>query len=66
MEKQIVGFRQDEEGHWIAELECNHNQHVRHEPPWQNRPWTMTLEGRTAVLGRSLACKKCDQPLTHD
>ena len=33
MERQVTGFHQDEEGHWVAELECGHNQHVRHDPP---------------------------------
>jgi Protein of unknown function (DUF3565) len=63
MDRKIVGFHQDEEGYWVAELECEHNQHVRHDPPWQNRPWTMTLDGRSDVLGQMLACKKCDEPI---
>jgi hypothetical protein len=25
MERQVTGFHQDEEGHWVAELECAHN-----------------------------------------
>jgi hypothetical protein len=33
MERLIVGFHQDEEKHWVAQLECGHNQHVRHQPP---------------------------------
>jgi hypothetical protein len=27
-ERQVTGFHRDEEGHWVAELECEHNQHV--------------------------------------
>ncbi|MFL5157535.1 MAG: DUF3565 domain-containing protein, partial [Microvirga sp.] len=42
MKKRIVGFHLDEEQHWVAELECGHNQHVRHNPPWTIRPWVMT------------------------
>jgi len=34
MNKRIVGFHLDEEQHWVAELECGHNQHVHHNPPW--------------------------------
>ncbi len=60
MEKRITGFHQDEESHWVAELECGHCQHVRHDPPWTSRPWVTTPEGRAAVLGRVLNCKKCD------
>ena len=38
---------------WVAELECGHNQHVRHNPPWTNRPWVVTPEGRARVLGQT-------------
>ena len=62
VERKIVGFHQDEEGHWVADLECGHTQHVRHDPPWINRPWTTTAEGRAATLGKCLVCKKCDPP----
>jgi hypothetical protein len=57
--RRIVGFHIDEEGHWVAELECGHGQHVRHDPPWQNRPWVITPEGRARFLGTELRCRKC-------
>lgn len=57
--RAIVGYHRDEEGHWVAELACGHGQHVRHDPPWQNRPWTQTPEGRRARLGEQLYCRKC-------
>jgi hypothetical protein len=60
MERRIVGFHQDDEQHWVAELDCGHNQHVRHDPPWSNRPWVITADGRSKVLGRLLSCVKCD------
>ncbi|HZW11584.1 MAG TPA: DUF3565 domain-containing protein [Noviherbaspirillum sp.] len=66
MEKRIVGFHRDEERHWVAELECGHNQHVRHNPPWTNRPWVVTQEGRDKALGRVLKCKKCDEGAPRD
>jgi hypothetical protein len=66
MDRRITGFHTDEEGHWVAELDCGHNQHVRHDPPWQNRPWVVTPEGRDAALGRMLACRKCDQGAPPD
>jgi hypothetical protein len=56
----MTGFHLDDENHWVAELECGHNQHVRHQPPWINRPWTQTETGRAKMLGRALECKKCD------
>lgn len=61
MKRKIVSFHQDEEQHWVARLECGHNQHVRHNPPWTNRPWVVTPEGRAAALGAELNCKKCDE-----
>jgi hypothetical protein len=63
MEKRIVGYHQDEEEHWVAELECGHHQHLRHQPPWTNRPWVITPEGRAAYVGRLLDCRKCDDEI---
>ncbi|TFW09937.1 DUF3565 domain-containing protein [Oxalobacteraceae bacterium OM1] len=60
MEQPIVGFHQDEERHWVAELACGHFQHVRHDPPMVFRPWVLTEDGRAAKLGVRLNCKKCD------
>ncbi len=60
MQQRIVGFHQDEEGHWVADLECGHTQHTRHDPPWQNRPWVTTPEGRSSRLGTLLNCPLCD------
>jgi hypothetical protein len=59
--RRITGFRQDEEGHWVAELECGHGQHVRHDPPWQLRPWVITEEGRARFLGTTLGCVLCEE-----
>ena len=65
MDQPIVGFHLDDEGHWVAELACGHYQHVRHDPPWINRPWTHTSRaGRRA--GHNLACRKCDQGAPRD
>ena len=60
MQRRIVGFHQDEAHHWVAELECGHNQHTRHDPPWTLREWVTTAEGRRAHLGTPIECKKCD------
>ena len=59
VERRIVGFHLDDQNHWVAQLECGHNQHVRHDPPWTNRPWVVTPEGRAQVLGQTLPCLKC-------
>lgn len=61
MKQPITGFHQDDEGHWVAELACGHNQHVRHDPPWQVRPWVLTDEGRRTRLGERLNCVVCDE-----
>ena len=66
MDRRIVGFHPDAEGHWVAELECGHAQHVRHDPPWMSRPWVLTREGRDSRLGVVLNCVKCDQGLPLD
>jgi len=66
VDRRIVGFHEDEEHQWVAELECGHNQHVRHNPPWLNRPWVVTPEGRMSALGNVLNCKKCDSGAPKD
>jgi uncharacterized protein DUF3565 len=59
--RRIVRYYQDEQRDWVAELECGHTQHVRHDPPWQSRPWVMTEEGRHSRLGSILECRRCDE-----
>jgi hypothetical protein len=66
MQRRITGFHQDEEHHWVAELECGHNRHVRHDPPWTTRGWVTTEEGRRGHLGMRLECRKCDRGAPRD
>lgn len=61
MLQPITGYHLDEENHWVAELACGHNQHVRHQPPFINRPWVTTVEGRNSMLGHELNCVRCDR-----
>ena len=61
MNQSITGFHKDFENHWVAELECGHGQHVRHDPPWTEREWTQTEEGRAQFLGKELNCVRCDE-----
>lgn len=58
--RRIVGFHQDAEGHWVADLECGHTQHVRHEPPLMSRPWVTTAAGREQFRGVALNCLRCE------
>ncbi|MDQ3518212.1 MAG: DUF3565 domain-containing protein [Gemmatimonadota bacterium] len=58
--RRITGFHTDAEMHWVADLECGHTQHVRHDPPWQERPWVLTLRGRQKFTGSSLLCVLCE------
>jgi tellurite resistance-related uncharacterized protein len=61
MQRTIVRFHQDKDGDWVAELSCLHNQHVRHQPPFQERPWVMDESRRTARVGAELECPLCDR-----
>jgi hypothetical protein len=65
-EQRITGFRQDSEHQWIAELECGHAQHVRHDPPWQVYPWIQFDEGRSAHIGTTLYCRRCAREYPSD
>jgi len=62
----ITGFRQDEDGHWIAELSCGHTQHLRHQPPWQSRPWVLDAQARQEKIGQSFRCGWCAQGADSD
>lgn len=64
--RRIVGFHTDEEHHWVADLECGHSQHVRHEPPLMTRPWVLTPEGRATFLGTTLQCARCGGDYSSD
>lgn len=66
MKQSIVGYHKDEEDHWVAELDCGHFQHVRHDPPWTERNWTTTTEGRQSKIGFQLNCVKCDEHAPPD
>ena len=57
--RRIVGYHLDELGDWVAELDCGHGQHVRHDPPWQVRTWVTTEQGRQEHLGTILLCVRC-------
>lgn len=66
MQRKITGYHLDEYDDWVAELECHHGQHVRHNPPFVNRPWVITAEGRESKIGEMLNCKKCDEDTPID
>ena len=57
--RRIVRFDRDDAGEWVAELECGHRQHVRHDPPWQLRPWVLDATARAARIGTELECGRC-------
>lgn len=42
-------------------LACGHRQHVRHKPPFVNRPWAASAAGRNAKIGEPLDCVRCDR-----
>jgi hypothetical protein len=66
MLQKIVGYHLDEEQHWVAELSCGHQQHVRHNPPWVKRQWVTTAQGRQTMLGQQLNCVKCERGEVKD
>lgn len=61
MQRTIRGFHQDADGEWVAELDCGHDQHVRHRPPFQVRPWILSADERAARIGTVRDCPLCEQ-----
>lgn len=66
VKRAIIGFHQDDLADWVAELECGHFQHVRHDPPWIIRPWIINKSGRVSNIGSRLHCKKCTDGAPKD
>ena len=56
---RIIAFHQDEFDDWVAALSCGHSQHMRHDPPWQNRAWVVKQSGREKQLGTIINCSQC-------
>ena len=61
MKRAILGFHRDRDGDWVADLDCGHGQHMRHRPPFVNRPWVECETTRTNMLGIELDCPRCDR-----
>ena len=61
MERSIVSFRADQQGEWVAELSCGHDQHVRHRPPFQDRQWVVDKADRDGRVGAPLDCPLCER-----
>ena len=61
MKRAIIGFHRDPRDDWVADLDCAHGQHVRHKPPFQNRSWVVTEDGRNGMFGTELDCVLCDR-----
>nr|WP_238540202.1 DUF3565 domain-containing protein [Pseudomonas sp. GM84] len=45
----------------MVELSCGHSQHLRHQPPWQARPWVLDPAQRAQRIGQAFACGWCAQ-----
>ena len=62
----LLGWRQDEDGHWVAVLACGHTQHLRHQPPWQSRAWVLDAGQRLKKIGQPFACGWCAKGIDDD
>ncbi len=61
MRRLITGCKMDEHGDWVAFLNCGHRQHVRHRPPFEERPWVITEIERSKKIGKPMDCVRCDR-----
>lgn len=57
--RRIVRFERDDAGEWVADLECGHRVHIRHDPPWQIRPWVLDDATRATKVGTAIECGRC-------
>lgn len=61
MKRRITGFCRDDNGDWVAGLDCGHRQHVRHRPPFVERAWVEDETARAERIGEALDCPLCDR-----
>jgi len=61
MKRAITGFAQDVAGDWFARLDCGHNQHVRHRPPFVERAWVEDEASRQTRIGEAMDCLLCNR-----
>jgi tellurite resistance-related uncharacterized protein len=59
VDRRITNLHADDAGDWVAELDCGHSRHVRHEPPLTERAWVTRESERDARIGTPLACGRC-------
>ena len=50
--RKTLAFHIDENRDWLAELDCGHQQHVRHSPPWTEHPWVTTRKAVYNTISR--------------
>jgi len=60
MRRRIVEYFLDQAGDWVAVLDCGHRRHVRHQPPFLERPWVTSEQGRRDMLGTVVDCRDCE------
>lgn len=61
MERTIVDLVRDDDGDWVAQLDCLHRQHLRHRPPLWSAPWVLDDDARSSRVGTALNCPLCDR-----
>ena len=57
----MTSIRLDDAGEWVAELDCGHRRHVRHDPPRVEHPWVLDERDRLAMIGSPIQCGDCDR-----
>lgn len=61
MIRTVIGFHQETDGNWVAELSCWHKRHVEHRPPFQESVWVLDSKGRAEHVGSSIDCPLCER-----
>ena len=66
MHYAITGYFKDVTEHWVARLDCGHDQQLQHNPPASNNAWVLTQMGRDDKIGVLLVCTKCIAGIAPD
>jgi hypothetical protein len=66
MHHAISDYFQSKAGNWVAKLDCEHEQELKHDPPAANNAWVLTQAGRGDKMGVLLVCKMSIAGVTPD
>lgn len=62
----ITSWRREAADVVVLRLDCGHDRHVHHRPPWSSHAWATDDAATEARVGHPIECLRCGQRLLPD